>query len=272
MLQFRKLVKNDWNQFAIVDEESFSEDKMSKKEFLHLLEDRNIIGLFIESNFIGFLIMIIMEDYGHLNRVAVRKSEQGKGYGTSLMEYSLDFFKKSKATKSGLYVETDNDAAISLYKKFKYEIVDESWHYVINEDRVKEIEEKGKKAENTEMVILEPKDFEIIVETFPDINRDELKTHLESLMAENYVNSIPLGLFENDKLLIYGRFSPDFSGCRPFCIVNLDYFNDFFILLKEYAKKDYYRITFDNDENLAEFCKSRKYKLWHHLWKMEREY
>ncbi|MHA2358130.1 MAG: GNAT family N-acetyltransferase [Candidatus Heimdallarchaeaceae archaeon] len=271
MFQFRRLLENDWDQFTIVDEDTFLEDKMTEDEFLHVINNRDVIGLFSKTHLIGYLVMSIMENYGHLNRIAVRTSEQRKGHGTSLMEYSLDFFKDSKVTKSGLYVETDNEAAISLYKKFNYEMADESWHYIIHEDRVKEIENKGRKVETTRLKIMEPKDFDSIVKVFPTINRDELKTHLEELMEQNYFGSIPLGLFDNDNLLIYGRFNPDYSGCRPFCVADLDYFNDFFILLKQYAKKDYYRITFDSDKYLAEFCKKREYKLWHHLWKMENE-
>ena len=53
--------------------------------------------------------------------ISVRKDYWGKGIGTGIMNVLIDFARKSGAEVLELEVRSDNEAAISLYKKFGFE-------------------------------------------------------------------------------------------------------------------------------------------------------
>ena len=61
--------------------------------------------------------------FAHRSEIAisVRKDYWGKGIGTGIMNVLMDFAKKSGAEVLELEVRSDNEAAISLYKKFGFE-------------------------------------------------------------------------------------------------------------------------------------------------------
>ncbi|MHA1953787.1 MAG: GNAT family N-acetyltransferase, partial [Candidatus Heimdallarchaeaceae archaeon] len=260
-----------WKAYHEIDIEAFSDDMVDKKTFLRWLESDGFIGFFAWEKLAGYLMLRAMGEYGHLARIAVEKSERGKGYGFRLMEQADSFFKERKVRKIGLYVETKNDAAISLYKKSGYNLSFESWHYLINENLVKVIEKEIILSESADMRILSIEDYDILISTFPSINKEELRNHLDVKTPVEQRNNIPFGLFIDNDLKVYGRFNRDFSGCRPFLCTNAKYVKEFLINLHPFRKKEYYRITFDRNKRLAEFCESKGYQLWHHLWVMEKE-
>jgi len=272
MLQFRKFDAKDWTVFKEIVRETFAREDVQEEGFLRLIEDEGLIGAFKEDKLIGYLRLMTLKVYGHLGQIAVTKLERGKGYSKELMEYALDFF-KSKGMKSiGLYVETKNQIAISLYEKYDFEKQFESWHYWIEEDPFKQIEEMSKKIENSELRVLTAADFVTIIEVFPEINKEELESHLNNIQNPGLTGgeSIPLGLFVNNKLRIYGRLNPEFPGCRPFLVTDSKYFDEFISGLINYKKKNYIRLTFDRDSKLADYFQGRGYKLWHHTWFMKK--
>jgi len=271
MLEFRNLKDIDWKAYQEIDMESFENDNVKKEDFSRWLDSDGLIGAFVDSKLVGYLMLRYMEDYGHLARIAVGKSERGKGFGFSLMNYAETYYKDRKIARIGLYVETRNEVAISLYKKSGYCIMFESWHYRFEEDIVRSIEEEIILSDSTNMRVLTISDYETVVSTFPTINKEELKDHLSVEITEEYEGSIPLGLFIEGNLEVYGRFSSSFSGCRPFLCTETIHVKEFVANLKPFRKKDYFRITFDRDKRLAEFCENNGYRLWHHLYFMEKK-
>ena len=267
MLHFRKFAATDWEDFKEIATEAFAREGIQKEGFIGTLEDEGFIGGFIDNKLIGYLRLLTHKDYGHLGQIAVKKLERGKGYGNLLMEYALDFFKTKGMKTVGLYVETNNQPAISLYEKYGFEKQFESWHYWIDEVSYKKIEEKSERIVNAELRILTSADFETVIEVFPEINREELESHLNNIQNRGLTEgkSIPLGLFVNNKLQIYGRLNPEFPGCRPFLVTNSKYVDVFISGLANYNKKKYIRLTFDRNIRLADFFEKRGYKLWHHM-------
>ncbi len=273
MLQFRKFVAKDWKDFKEIAIKAFVRENIQEEGFIGILEDEGFIGGFRDNKLIGYLRLLIHKDYGHLGQIAVTKLERGKGYGNKLMNHALDFFESKGMKRVGLYVETKNQTAISLYEKYGFEKQFESWHYWIEENFYKEIEEMKERIENSELRILTSSDFETIVEVFPEINREELESHLKNKKKQGLVGgrSIPLGLFANNELQVYGRLNPEFPGCRPFLVTDIQYVDKFISSLVKYKKKNYIRLTFDRNNKLATFFKERGYKLWHHMWVMEKK-
>lgn len=273
MLEFRKFNEKDWIQFEALNKEAFAREGLQKEGYLQTIEDEGFIGAFYEKKLIGYIRLIIHREYGHLGQIAVSKPERGKGYGNNLMEQARSYFKAKGLYRIGLYVETDNEIAIRLYEKHGFNKQYESWNFWINEDQYMEMEEIKQRNETVELRILTSKDYGTVANTFPETNLDELKSHLtdEQRVGFTGTESIPLGLFVDNKLQIYGRFNPEFPGCRPFLVIDTKYFEEFISCLKPYKKKNFIRLTFDKDSRLAEFFLERDYKLWHHLWFMQRD-
>lgn len=61
--------------------------------------------------------------------ISVRKDYWGKGIGTGIMNVLMDFARKSGAEVLELEVRSDNEAAISLYKKFGFEKIGTNERY-----------------------------------------------------------------------------------------------------------------------------------------------
>ena len=271
MINFRSFNSSDWPSFEAIVEEAFARENIRKENFMKMIEDEGLVGAFIEDKLIGYLRLMLMGDYGHLGQIAVEKLERGKGYGNQLMEYAIHFFSRKKVKNIGLYVETNNETAINLYEKYGFKKEFESFHYWIDEDQFAKIYKNYRKKENTKIRILIPEDFEEIVDTFPNINHEELRTHLIRPKSRGLSGgeSFPLGLFVDKKIRVYGRFNPEFPGCRPFEIADLTFFDDYIVGLDEYKTKEYIRITFDRNKSLSEFCFQRGYRLHHHLYLMK---
>ena len=189
------------------------------------------------------------------------------------MEYAVEYFTRKEVENIGLYVETKNKVAISFYEKYGFKKKFDSWHYWIDEDQFKEIQENHQVRENCNLRILLPDDFDEIVKTFPDINSKELKVHLDKPKSRGLSGgkSIPLGLYYDNILRVYGRFNPEFPGCRPFLITDVNFVDDFIKELMEYKKEDYLRLTFDRSKDLSKFFEEKRYRLHHHMFVMEKE-
>lgn len=274
MIHFRTFREKDWKEFTAIVEEAFERENVQKKNFIGLLKDGGFIGAFEKDKLVGYLRLLIMEGYGHLGQIAVEKEERGKGYGNKLMIYAINYFKEKQISSVGLYVETKNNAAISLYKKYGFRKNHETWHYWIEKDGLNKVEISENSFRNTNLRILTSSDYKEVMRTFPNANGNELKTHLGDTRNIGLSGgvSLPLGLFVDDKLQVYGRFNPEFPGCRPFWVTKVSYFDEFVKQMKEYKEKDHLRITFDRNNDLAEFFNQRNYRLHHHLWMMEKQF
>lgn len=264
---------SDWSSFEEIVEEAFARENIQKENFLNMLEDEGLVGAFRENKLVGYLRLMVLGNYGHLGQIAVEKSERGKGYGKQLMEYANQYFIKHEVDTVGLYVETSNKTAINLYEKHGFEKEFESYHYWINEEHLSKLYNNHQKRDNVEMRIVNPSDFEEIITTFPNINSEELQTHLQRPKSSGLSGgeSFPLGLFVENKLRVYGRFNPEFPGCKPLELTDVVFFDDFIVGLDKYRTKAYIRLTFDRNEMLAKFCDARGYTLHHHLYLMKRK-
>ncbi|MBY9000168.1 MAG: GNAT family N-acetyltransferase [Candidatus Heimdallarchaeota archaeon] len=204
MIQFRQFKKEDWEDFTKLNTEAFPIDNMKKEIYLNSLDNEGFVGAYRDDNLIGFLILRIMGNYAHLGQIAVAERERGRGYGKQLMDYSINFFKEKNTKTVGLYVETKNDIALNLYHKYGFTKKYESWHYWINEEQVKELEDKDEDLDAA-IRVLKQENYETIVNVFSQINVEELKTHLEKYQQSPVNTSIPVGLHVNGQLKVYGR-------------------------------------------------------------------
>jgi len=258
-LIFRKMTEEDWDAFHEFDMTVFPDDAMSEEFFFRLLERDRFFSLDLDGEIIGQLVVAPFgENEGHLGRVAIAQRHQGKGYGKILMQKAMDWFKKENLVKVHLNTQDHNSVAQGLYKQFGFERTGTTWHYFVP------IETLNPKYEYACQPIL-PEEIEQVGEKYSSLPAIQIRRLLE--YPEN-----PVLTLKDKEGIIKGvcRFTPSFPGCFPFEIDDIDAVDDFLIGLKPYSLPtfNYYRITFYDNENLAQMFEEREYKLHHRLYKM----
>ena len=268
---FRNLELDDWEQFTILDSQAFRRDPISKEDFI--ARHDKYIGLFNQEHvnrLIGYIYCRIYGDYSHLHRICVLNSEQGKGYGQKLMNKAQEFFKSNNVPNFALYVETNNNKAINLYKKNNLVISAESWHYIIDTDRFNSNILLKLNLEDKNVRELTLNEIYSLKTIFPDINFPEIENQFKEEQSKINRSNLFLGLFIDSDLKAFAKFNPEFSGSRPFVYNNIEDVNIFIALLMNYklSDKKILRFTFDNYKNLANYFDSQNYVKHHHLYKM----
>ena len=266
MNNIRNLEENDWEQFLVLELDTFQNDPTEKASFLRLLKNDGFFGLFNPDNvLIGYLYCHVYGVYAHLHRIGILSTEQGKGYGSILFEKAIQYFEERDVPHFNLYVETHNSPAIALYEKYGLKKMFESWHFIIDLDQHK----KFVKEYISDITVknLTIADLPAVQNIFKIVNLDELKGMLQDLGSNRF-----LIMFQNGNVKAVARFNKKFSGCRPFLISDITYFDTFLneLLKIREPDKEYIRITFDDNDDLAKLCKERGYKIHHHLYKMTR--
>lgn len=144
----------------------------------------------------------------------------------------------------------------------------ESWHYIIDiTDFNKNFNTKETNIDvglTFRSITLD--DLTILRQTFPSLHEERMVSQLNE-----YSKNLFFGLFDDKKVLCYARFNPSYSGCMPFELISLDYFDFFISNIIEFKKEnmDHIRITFDDKKELAELCETRGYIQHHYMFKME---
>ena len=267
MANIRNLKERDWNQFQLIELDTFPSDPLSKNEYLQIILNDGFFGLFENDHLVGYLYCRIYDSYAHLHRIGILKTERGKKFGSLLFQKAVQYFNDHEKFQFSLFVEYDNFVAISLYKKYGLIIDFESWHFIIDLEQHYKISRVI--ISNVIIRDLSFEDVSNLNKFFPKINLDEIRGMLKEIKRNTSTNRFIILEHENEPKVI-ARFNKNYSGCRPFFLTEIRYFDTFIeelVKLKD-PSKSYIRITFDDNDELASICKGRKYMIHHHLLKM----
>lgn len=96
----------------------------SKESLLNLIRQQNIIfrAMLLDDEVVGYYSFQKVFEEGYINNLAIRRDLQSQGLGTKLFEDLLERAEKFEIKALTLEVETDNEKAIALYKKFGFQI------------------------------------------------------------------------------------------------------------------------------------------------------
>jgi ribosomal-protein-alanine N-acetyltransferase len=125
----------DVDEIYNLERRSFKKDSFSKELILNLIIKNTCFFKLIDdelsNNIIGFIIIIQdREERVNLINFLIRKGERKRGYGSFLLRYTLKKVKVSDRIKTiVLNVNSKNKAAISLYQKFNFRIVQRIENY-----------------------------------------------------------------------------------------------------------------------------------------------
>ena len=260
MPEIRSMKADDWDQLQEIDVEIFPDDALEEDWFRKRVERDGCFVLVRDGQIVGNLIVARFgADEGHLGRIGVAKSQQGKGYGSMLMEYAIDWFRKEGGIgEVHLYTQDFNKTAQSLYKKFGFRKSGTTWHYFVPFDSIQP------KNDCTCQEIQES-EIESVAEMFPSLPAEQIRRFM------TYEEFQVLTLKDRGgNIQGVCRFTPSFPGCFPFEIAATGLFDDFINGIERFSlpENDYVRVTFTNLPMLAALCEKRNYRLHHKLFKM----
>lgn len=275
MTVFRQFKKSDWSLYRRIAEEAFSDEFItrSEEEFYKIIETEKdrFIGYFEGRELLGYTYFQLYSELSWLRSIAINQKYRGKGHGTALMEYVLHRFREYPSSGAMLYVETDNEVAINLYKKSGFVVNTESWHFIIPmDDFNRDIE--GISLNNYSLEELSSEDLISVIQKFSNVNEEQMRSQMEKTEPDGKSSLHFLGLYDRDELVGFSRFSPSFSGSMPFEYQQITHADILVKLLETHYKlpdKEYIRITFDHYQELAELWSRRGYRLHHHMFTMK---
>ena len=125
----------DLSEIYNLEKKSFKKDAFSKDLILSLILKNTfflkLINEEISNEIVGFIIIIQdRDDRVNLINLLIKKNNQNKGYGSYLLNYALNKVRELHNIKSiVLNVNSKNESAISLYRKFHFRIVQKVENY-----------------------------------------------------------------------------------------------------------------------------------------------
>jgi len=125
----------DLDEIFRLESNTFKKDAFFKNSILNLIINNTFFFKLINdensNKIVGFIIIIQdREDRVNLINLLISKRYQNKGYGSHLLKYTLNKIKEMNNIEViVLNVNSNNKAAISLYQKFGFRIVQKIENY-----------------------------------------------------------------------------------------------------------------------------------------------
>lgn len=122
----RKVNIIDLESILEIEEDLFNGESYSYKDLEYELNDNpysNFFCLEIDGVIVAYIDIWKMFETSSIALFAVKKGFQNKGYGSSLLEYGINFCDNEKCDNISLEVRVSNEKAINLYKKYGFIIV-----------------------------------------------------------------------------------------------------------------------------------------------------
>lgn len=237
-----------------LDEEAFS--SMITNEFWIALNEDNLIGY-------GYLK--VKPELAWIARIGVAPRERSRGIGARLMDMMLRRCEEIPRETIILYVQQDNPAAIHLYRKFNFDITEESFQYIVESawihvQRDSGMEQQLKVSPITEVPLRIRPVFSGQWSNLAELH-DPPKTYVFVFIHET-IGTIG-----------YCRLSPEFPGCFPFELQSPSTMLASVLgALEPYLSRNYpiLKLTFA-DPGIAHACDTLDFRLNYRLYMMTRK-
>jgi ribosomal-protein-alanine N-acetyltransferase len=119
-----------------IEKDLFPIDAWTEESFLGELAEvsisRDVSVAISDSEIVGYASFRYVGKQGDVNTVAVSKAHQGKGIGTTLMDWLESKAALRNVREIFLEVRSDNEAAIKMYDARGYELIDIRRNYYGN--------------------------------------------------------------------------------------------------------------------------------------------
>jgi len=178
----RPMRNEDWEIYHKMMKELLPDDMMRKDQFSNSVKKGNFYTLESNDQMIGQLkIARFGSEEAHLGSIGVAKSHQRRGWGSVLMRYAIDWFKKQDGISTvHLYTQDYNIPAQTMYKKFGFKASGTTWHFFVPFTSLKP---SGK---HTCQEILE-EEIDSVGNKFPSLPAAQIRRYLEDKNTRYYV-------------------------------------------------------------------------------------
>lgn len=116
----REQVRGTWKR------EYFEDELINDISFFFVMEEE------IKREIVGFIIFWVIDEIAELHSIAIDGKYKKSGYASKLIYNMYDIIKKLKVNDIFLEVRASNRAAISLYEKMKFKMIDKRKNYYKN--------------------------------------------------------------------------------------------------------------------------------------------
>ncbi len=134
-MKIKQVSSKDLNEIFLLEKKVFDQNAFSK-DLIKKLIRKNILFLKLEKNkfkkdIIGFVIVVKdQSDRANIINFLINPKYHSKGYGSVLLYHTIQRIKElNDIKKIVLNVQVDNLAAINLYQKFGFEILEKIDNY-----------------------------------------------------------------------------------------------------------------------------------------------
>lgn len=129
-IEIREMRESDLNEVMKIEKASFKRPWFRFFFESDLLRTNAYLWVAKEGNkLLGYLVAYHTSDELHIANIAVEEKERRRGIGSLFMKKIIDLARDLRALRIFLEVRPSNLAAINLYKKFGFEVVDRRKHY-----------------------------------------------------------------------------------------------------------------------------------------------
>ncbi len=134
----REMKESDLEEILAIEKRSFA-DPWSKKLFRETLafpDSANFVVQDPTGAIVGYINFYVIAHEAHMLNLAVHPGWRKRGTATQLLAHSIGYLKHLRAEHFYLEVRESNRDAISLYRKFGFEVIGKRKRYYVetNED------------------------------------------------------------------------------------------------------------------------------------------
>ena len=136
-IQFKRMQHDDLRQVITIEKEAFPDPwhvSFFKRELQKRKKHTYLYVAKLHDKVIGFIVFYVFSREGHIHNIAVDTAYRRRGIGKYLLESALEIIAKNTVDEVFLEVSVSNTAALALYKKYQFQVLDVRKRYYSNGD------------------------------------------------------------------------------------------------------------------------------------------
>jgi ribosomal protein S18 acetylase RimI-like enzyme len=200
MIRIEKSEKTlPYEEFSSIDSIVFPTDSMNPESYLKL-SGAVIYYVKFDQRIIGYSVLLIdhAKSTSHLKRIGIAPEYRNRKIGNKLLRENLEYIESENITTMTLNVIQDNHAAVRLYKKNNFEIIDFSAQFEYSEN-ITNLRPHFRLQPKSELI------------------SDEYK--IDDCLAESIIGDDTIYYFiHKNQIHGYCNFDPNFPGCNYFAL------------------------------------------------------
>jgi len=119
-LRIRQATLEDLPRIVDIGAKAFPYIREPQNFFLDRLRNFWVFVAEVDGHVLGFVDVEVKRDEAKIAGIAVDEAERGRGIGSALMSFALEFLKKLGISRVTLLARASNEPAVKMYRKFGF--------------------------------------------------------------------------------------------------------------------------------------------------------